>query len=297
MKIRKLLGASLLYVGLAQFASAGLLTFEDNSIAGSYIGNGSSVSSSFDLTSLLDSSLFNSPFEINSAFIQFEFSDDSNDAGFQQDSFVENRTGWGSWYWVDPFFGSDYVRRTFTNYSVTERSSEKERFTATATTDNASQTTTGYASGSIYSTSYSRDDRNYEKVGGPGTYTALTRNNNPFFGGTYTTRTRYSSDGAYELVNSFEKIEDRDWSRDTSAYLFLNNLLGDMSANGTLNYSMSALEGDFLLSKATLHLNIDENPTQQNIGTVPEPSALATFALGLFVMSLRKRALLGVKHR
>ena len=75
MKIRKLLGASLLYVGFAQFASAGLLTFEDKSIVGSYIGNSSSVNSSFDLTSLLDSSLFNSPFEINSAFIRFEFSD------------------------------------------------------------------------------------------------------------------------------------------------------------------------------------------------------------------------------
>lgn len=289
MHFNKSLCILLLFVGSTQFTLAGLLTFEDDSVAGTYIGNGLSISSSFKLLSLLDNSLFSAPLDINSAYIRFDFSDDENDGGFQVDSYSQNRSGWGDWYWVDPFMGSDFVRRTYNNYSITERSNETEQFSATATTLNGSQSSTGNASGYYSQDNYSRNDRDYRQVGSEGYYTALDWTYNSVFGGRYISKTRYSGEGAFERINSYELVEDYDWSRDTSSYFFLTNLLDDISVTGELDYSLSALAGDFLLSKATLYINIDENPTQ-GTASIAEPGIFATLVFGLLLILLRKKA-------
>lgn len=233
------------------FANAGLIQVQDDIVDDQYISGSSS--GFFNLNDLLASDAnFNNPYDINSATIRFIFADDSSDSVFYHSSSSSSSNP--SYY--SSCGGGNYCRSQYDYYYDYEREEYDNALVSTLDGNFSSNSlsTTRYLSG-----------------------TTTSDGSSSFWHGNHYDTT-YNYDRYYNYIYDYGY---NNWSLD----LTLSSLaLDSLSTTGLFNFGISSQNStDFLLRSAVMTVDINENPA-----SVPEPSTLAIFVLGMIGLASRR---------
>jgi hypothetical protein len=276
---KKLLPLLFLFAGFQ--ANAAIITIDYDLSSSQYVSSQSGLSGQFDIADSLNSSVYSIPYDIYGARLSISTSDDANDGGFAYQSSGSNTTGWSGY---TRFQNSRCIddhdcdwNRSYSNYGNTTYKSEEERYHIAYNGDNFADSATSntyerlFTRGQDY---YKNEDVAYSNITGtcishPTSYTC--------------TKADWVDHHIwdYEAKTYYDFVLDRQGSRWLSGAA-----ISTLNGTGLMDFDLTSTLGDFFVDGLSLILYINETPPQT---TVPEPSIIALFTLGLVGLGLPRR--------
>ena len=145
------------------------ITIDHTISASHYVSNGgASYTGTINISDSLDSLLYTSPYDINSATLRVTYSDDATDGGYIRSGGRSDTSGWS--VWRNSWFNGNWGR-TFANFNENEYTTEREYGRISIASGLANQSLTNTVTNAESSFVYTRGTPTYTKNLGIQTHT------------------------------------------------------------------------------------------------------------------------------
>lgn len=271
------------FMACQSMAASAVVVTQSLALNQDYGSNSSTLSyfSAFDAAAALGTTSFNTDYTVNSALIQFNWSDNGNDPYAP--------TGWSGWsnvygsYVYAGYNGSNYIYQRPETGTASEQYStpaESASIAFGAQTIHSAATALSAATSSPSNSTFTSYDGGYS-----GYYQSYSYScgNSTCYSSYWVSGTEYFTNHSDTLTRYYNDYSGN-FGLEIDLFTLGGDALNDFLQTGMLPFTMT-MNGNALLTGAALNLDV----TQVNMSAVPEPGTLALLGLGLAAVGWSRR--------